>query len=1254
MSEAPGHEMPFLDHLEELRHRLFWIAGAVVVGVVVAFVLLSKLDIIRLLERPILPLLHGQKLIYTHPGTSFHILLNASLVLGIILASPVVVGQLWGFLAPALYAHEKKVVVPVLVSMVALFLAGVALSYFVVLPLTLRFLMGIESTALTPMISATEYFDFAISMCLAFGAVFEVPIAILALTALGLITPQFLSRYRRHAIVICLTAAAFITPGADPYSLFALAIPLYLLYELSVGVAFFVVRRRERRARKREEEERLEQEAAHAADLTAAETASTVPLRRLLTLLVAATLAFAPIALSGQVRGAAPQTARPDTTRRDTTKRDSTQRDLIKWNETDSVMEALMKREGYTATRYQGTQAVFNAQTHTLELKGAPAGVNREQTVLVGDSITYSDSSKIIVARGDTVILRDPEQQAADVIARGQMAYNIEEHRGVVTNIATQIAETGQNWFVGGRTAAFVSDTSRGKETAFYVRNGTITSCDDSIPDYHFRANEIKMISKHIMVARPAVLYIGDVPIMWLPFIFQDMRSGRRSGVLTPRFGLSELFRNSPTYRRHIENLGYYFAISDYMDAQVALDWRSGSRPSEGDPGWVQYNGELQYRWLDRFMTGRLGASYHAQRDGTSNTAVSWSHNQDFSQDTRFTANVNYVTNTTLQRQTTFNAAQVLATISSTANYSTKIGPASVGLGFSNSQHSGRKEVDREFPKISVSSPVIALASWLDWTPNFSFSTSQSLNMDQGSEFPYRFFLNSQGVQDSVANKHNERHTTSQFGTPIRIGSFNWTNTFTLRDDEVDAPQTWVVHDPADSSIRTSRVYAKSFGTNIDWQTGFGLPGFLHSTLNLNPSISFQNVDGSHGFWVRSQWSDGQFVHQSKRPTFSISSSPTLFALFPGFGPVTRFRHSITPTIQYSYAPRGNLSDEYLQATNQNRQGFLGSLQQNQITIGLSHVLEAKLRSNDTSSTAEAKKIKVLSMQFSSVAYDFERARKTHRTGFNTSEFNANFNSDLIPGFNGSARWSLYQGDLLSDTARFKPYLTGISSNFTLNAQSGILGVITRLFGRAVPPTHPQIETTEPTAEDALANRVASTPVAGITSRQSQFSVPSGEGWSLNLSYNFSRQRPPTGNGVIIDQNAFEQQCAPLQVNPIVYQQCLQQALAQAQNATANQGIPFGGGTFFRTPTTQNVDSNLNFHLTQNWSGTWHTNYDFEAKKFGMHTVTLQRQLHDWRAIFGFSQAPNGNFAFNFFIALNAEPDLKFNYDRATYRPVTQ
>ena len=123
-------EMPFLDHLQELRRRLFWIGGAVVVNVIAGFLLLSRIDLIRLPERPILPFLHGRNLIYTHPGTSFHILLNASLVLGLILASPVILGQLWGFLSPALYANEKRVIVPILVGVVVLFLSGIALSFF--------------------------------------------------------------------------------------------------------------------------------------------------------------------------------------------------------------------------------------------------------------------------------------------------------------------------------------------------------------------------------------------------------------------------------------------------------------------------------------------------------------------------------------------------------------------------------------------------------------------------------------------------------------------------------------------------------------------------------------------------------------------------------------------------------------------------------------------------------------------------------------------------------------------------------------------------------------------------------------------------------------------------------------------------------------------------------------------------------------------------------------------------------------------
>ena len=110
----------------------------------------------------------------------------------------------------------------------------------------------------------------------------------------------------------------------------------------------------------------------------------------------------------------------------------------------------------------------------------------------------------------------------------------------------------------------------------------------------------------------------------------------------------------------------------------------------------------------------------------------------------------------------------MLATISSHANYSTKLGPAALNLGGSNSQHPGRKEVDRTFPVFSLSAPPIALAQWMDWTPVFSFQTNQQLNLDQTGEFTYRYFTNPQGVRDSVSLKRNARQTSSTFSTRPR------------------------------------------------------------------------------------------------------------------------------------------------------------------------------------------------------------------------------------------------------------------------------------------------------------------------------------------------------------------------------------------------------------------------------------------------------------------------------------------------------
>jgi sec-independent protein translocase protein TatC len=240
-------EMPFLDHLEELRWRIIWSLAAIVVGVAIGFVLVIKFNLLVWLQGPIMPYLKGHRLMNTHPGGGFSIMMSTAIMIGIVIALPVVIYQAWLFLAPALHRHEKKVVLPVIMGAVFLFICGAALAWYFVLPMALRFLTSMGDEAFDQMISATEYFGFATSLVLAMGAVFELPIVILALSALGLVTPKLLARFRRHALVGSYVAAAFITPGDVFVTSVFLTVPLYLLYELSIVLSWIAFRKRARR-----------------------------------------------------------------------------------------------------------------------------------------------------------------------------------------------------------------------------------------------------------------------------------------------------------------------------------------------------------------------------------------------------------------------------------------------------------------------------------------------------------------------------------------------------------------------------------------------------------------------------------------------------------------------------------------------------------------------------------------------------------------------------------------------------------------------------------------------------------------------------------------------------------------------------------------------------------------------------------------------------------------------------------------------
>ena len=170
----------------------------------------------------------------------------------------------------------------------------------------------------------------------------------------------------------------------------------------------------------------------------------------------------------------------------------------------------------------------------------------------------------------------------APILSSGTATYDLVNRRASVAGLKTQIPQSGETLTITGErvTVAASSDSVRSANDAtYYLSNGTVTACADSVPDYYFKAKEIKRTGSFV-VARPAILYIGDVPVMWLPFLFQDIRSGRRSGIIAPNVGVSDIVRNSPSYRRNVEGLGYYFALNDYLDTQVSLDWRSSAGES--------------------------------------------------------------------------------------------------------------------------------------------------------------------------------------------------------------------------------------------------------------------------------------------------------------------------------------------------------------------------------------------------------------------------------------------------------------------------------------------------------------------------------------------------------------------------------------------------------------------------------------------------------------------------------------------------
>lgn len=231
-------EMSLLGHLEELR----WVIIKSLLSLIPGFAIgwYFRETIMQILLKPLLDINPNFKPIVLKPTDVFFVYVKIAFVTGIVLASPYIIYQIWSFIEPALKPHEKKIVGRILPAAVLLFFTGLIFAYFTVFKIGTVFFWGFGGEAVAPMYGMQEYWNFTLAFLLPFGLVFELPIVVSILAKLGLVTPEFLKKNRKFAILLIFVIAAFLTPGPDIISQLLMAAPMIILYEISIWLARIV------------------------------------------------------------------------------------------------------------------------------------------------------------------------------------------------------------------------------------------------------------------------------------------------------------------------------------------------------------------------------------------------------------------------------------------------------------------------------------------------------------------------------------------------------------------------------------------------------------------------------------------------------------------------------------------------------------------------------------------------------------------------------------------------------------------------------------------------------------------------------------------------------------------------------------------------------------------------------------------------------------------------------------------------------
>jgi hypothetical protein len=862
----------------------------------------------------------------------------------------------------------------------------------------------------------------------------------------------------------------------------------------------------------------------------------------------------------------------------------------------DPLMRSLLQLEGFRSATYEGARATFQVQSRTLVLQGGELREARfygDGVRLSADTtISYDDRDGRIRTTGSTEFTR----QEGEPVTSRTLVYSLEEERGTAMGAETIYSEGGP-WIVRG-------DLDSLRPGVLFGSTARFTSCLLEEPHSSFEASQIKVVGGQMIVARSVKMYIADVPVLWLPFVAQNLGTGRASGLLTPVFSVNDIVRTSAGYERRISNVGYYWAMSPYSDLSVAMDWFSSN--------YTALEARMGYRWARNFLDGNLNLKRYWRETGRRELALSTANSWLISERSSLRASGRYVSSSDFVRQNSLDPREATQTVDSDANLNRRFDWGSATLGASRRQYLNEERTEMTLPSASLSLSTLTLLSAppqsAAWYNNLSLSGSTSWTrrvVDRAvqPDSTFSFF--------QASRLSTEGSASGTLGlADLSLGGQIATSESVFRD----VPATFLPQGEPGGDFRSGDL---RWSARLSYR--LGLIGATTLTPNVSVSGTMLRVDSIPE--ARS------LVAAPTRVSMGVGLHTELYGFYPGFGPFEAMRHKVTPSVTWSYSPDVRPTELQVAVF-----GARISRRQSVVSVGFNQTWEARLREGVTADTAavlpdtvaipaggdpaqptagqagptrlpQSPVVTLLSLQTGVVTYDLVQADSTGRflDGFTTTSLSNTVGSDYLRGLSLSFTHDLFEDPSVDGGGgrRLRPHLSQLSMNFSLSNRSGVVRALGSLVGLDRDPQDPA---PEPIPADTSV--VDERPSGGAGSDANRVipsepyvdeAPPRREGWDAQLNYSLRRPR----------------------------------SAAEAVSQRA-----------------QMLSASLSFAPTEHWSVRWNTSYDLEARRFNDHVVQLIRDLHEWEASFGFVQTATGNWSFSFEVSLRANQDLRFDYEQ--------